>query len=312
MKWFLAENFKMDCPSIEFGEKALFLGSCFAQNMLERGKMVGMDFQSTDFGTLFHPLPIARILSESITEINEFRIVQNNGTFSSFDSSTKLNAATEEEMKVKLTSEKAKLKTNLSEAKYLFITFGSAMAYKLMDEEYVVSNCHKLPASQFRKDLSELDELNAIYQKLIHQIKTINSTIQIVFTVSPVRHSKEGLVENNRSKARLLLLCEELEKLDNVHYFPAYEMVIDQLRDHRFFAEDLVHPNEQAIDFVWTKFQDLFFKEATVKLAKEVKNKRMFFQHKTIQPTNHRNIQLRVEKEAELKLFLKENPQIIW
>jgi hypothetical protein len=312
MKWFLDEKFKIDCPSIEFGDKVLFLGSCFAQNMLVKGQSVGMNFQSTKFGTLFHPLPIARILSESILEINEFRILQNNGTFSSFDSSTKFNATTEEEMKVKLSNEKGKLKTNLSEAKYLFITFGSAMAYTLMGEEYVVSNCHKLPASQFRKELSDLEELKAIYQKLIHQIQSINPSIQIVCTVSPVRHSKEGLIENNRSKARLLILCEDLEKLENVHYFPAYEIVIDQLRDYRFFTSDLVHPNEQAIDYIWDQFQAIFFDDATLKLAKEVRNKRMFFQHKTTQATNKEYTQLSIQKENELKHFLHENPKIIW
>jgi len=130
--------------------------------------------------------------------------------------------------------------------------------------------------------------------------------------VSPVRHSKEGLTQNNRSKARLLLLCEELSKINQVSYFPAFEMVMDELRDYRFYTADKVHPTEEAVQYVWSKFQETYFKEETKQLALEVQKKRQFFNHRLLNEPTEKERLLFLEKEIELKNFLSQNSQIDW
>jgi len=168
----------------------------------------------------------------------------------------------------------------LKKASYLFVTFGSAWVYK--HEKYgVVANCHKIPAKHFSKRLLKEEEIVAAYTSLIKSIKGSNEEINIVFTVSPVRHVKDGLWENNLSKSVLHLSIKELtENFDNCSYFPAYEIVMDELRDYRFFKDDLVHPTDLAVNYVWEKFSMSYFSKETIALIGNIQKIKQAATHK--------------------------------
>ncbi len=310
MKWFLEETVEPHPKKIQHGNKVLFMGSCFSENIYDKGRKAGLSFLNSKFGTLFHPIPIARVLTQSIENITEERILERNGKFYSWDAYTKLNASSREDIINQLKTERENIHQILKKADFLFITFGSSKSYSLDGE--IVANCHKFRGNQFVSKLTPVAEILELYLKLIDRIRKINPNIEIVLTVSPVRHSKEGLITNNRSKARLLLLCEELAKSEKVSYFPAYEMVIDELRDYRFYGQDMVHPNNTAVDYVWGKFQNVFLSSETKELANEVSKRRLYFDHLPSSEESKTEKDLRKEKEQELRNFLKTHPQIVW
>jgi hypothetical protein len=311
MKWCLEEKYPKATKQIQYGDKVLFLGSCFSQNVYEKGKNLGFNFCSTAYGTLFHPLPIARILLDAINLNSDYRIHTWDNKYFSWDASTKMVSTDKMELENLLKKERLALHENLKKAKYLFLTFGTAKEYR-NNEDLVVANCHKVPAKEFQSKLTDLSELIELYESLIDDLVTFNPNLQVVLTVSPVRHSKDGLIQNNRSKARLLQLCEVLERKVNTNYFPSYELVVDQLRDYRFYTSDLVHPSEEAINYVWDHFQESFFLEETMKMVREFSKHRSFFGHKQLGSENDREIELRRRKESELDAFLKKYPEIIW
>lgn len=311
MKWFLEEAVQAHSKQILHGDEALFLGSCFSEHILQMGRKSGFHFSSTKFGTIFHPLPIARILAESISETEDTRILERDGRYYSWDAYSKFNANSKKELLTKIEEERKGLYYKLKQAKFLFLTFGTAKAYTNSDG-IVVANCHKMPAEKFREELTDLTTLIKVYTDLVDKIKGLNPELEIVLTVSPVRHAKEGLVVNNRSKARLLLMCEELAQIKGVSYFPAYEMVMDELRDYRFFTEDLVHPNNAAVKYVWKKFQEVYIADTALKIAKQVEKYRSYFEHIPLNEENENELKLRSRKTQELKDFLASNPKISW
>jgi hypothetical protein len=178
----------------------------------------------------------------------------------------------------------------MSSTQWLVLTLGSAWAYELSDGK-VVANCHKVPASQFRKRLLTHEEMLSGLDNLIHRLRHQHPGLKIIFTISPVRHLREGFIENNRSKAALISVVHHLvDKFDGLDYFPAYELVIDDLRDYRFFAEDMVHPNYLATQYVWEKFCDSMIDEPSREIMEEVNKLNAGMAHRPLQPdsTAHR------------------------
>ena len=311
MKWFLEDKVEPHSTKISHGEEVLFFGSCFSDNIVQKGQHFGLKFLNTKFGTIFHPLPLARIISKSISKSKETRVFEHRDRYYSWDASSKWNGNNPNDFKAEVEAEYAFIGNKLKTAKFIFITFGTAKEYALSDG-LVVANCHKMSADTFTSSLSELKSLIDGYKNLVNELHAHNPDLEIVLTVSPVRHSKDGLTTNNRSKARLLMLCEELSHLDKVNYFPAYEMIVDELRDYRFYTSDLVHPNAEGIRYVWKKFQESFLDVKTLELGEKVVKYRSFFSHRPInEPTdNERNI--RLKKQNELNDFLSQHPQIFW
>jgi hypothetical protein len=311
MQWFLNEAVKTHSKQLSHGDKALFIGSCFSEHIYQKGRNGGFNFLNTKFGTIFHPLPIARILLNTIEGKKEERLLERDNRFYSWDAYSKFNAETKAEMSTKLVEERFLLNESLNQAKFLFITLGTAKEY-VNQEGTVVANCHKLPPNNFTSQLTDLALLIDEYKILIRKLKYFNPEIEIVLTVSPVRHSKDGLITNNRSKARLLMLCEELSSMEGVSYFPAYEMVVDELRDYRFYAEDLVHPNAVAVNYVWEKFQETYMEKPALLVAKKVEKYRNYFNHIPLNSENDIELEARSRKKEDLDHFLKANPKIIW
>jgi hypothetical protein len=246
------------------------MGSCFSQNIGNKLKEAKFKTNNNGFGTIFNPISIAKNLNrlidnqlytlKDIYNYQDEKLVNfnNQNSFPIIDSTLFLEK--ENEM---LGNEINSFK----QTQTIILTFGTAWVYEWKEDKKIVANCHKIPNANFTKRLLRVEEIIETYSLLLNKLGDKN----IVFTVSPVRHSKDGLYENNLSKSTLHLAIYELTKqFKNCHYFPAYEIVIDELRDYRFYKEDMVHPTEQAIDYVWNKFSETYFEQSTSDLVEEI------------------------------------------
>jgi hypothetical protein len=276
---------------ISFGERIIFIGSCFSDEMSLLASQHGFQVASNPFGTLFHPMAIAQNLLDSLLENEEISVVRNEDVYFDFGCSGKVYGMSETELTQKVLVLRQNLKNELKNASHLFITFGTAFGYYLNETNQLVGNCHKQPGQNFTKKLTEIDQIISVWNQVISEIIKLNTEIQICFTVSPVRHSKDGVHENNLSKSTLMLALRKLQSDNSISYFPVYELVIDILRDYRFFKEDLVHPNNQAIQFVWEKFMETFLTTDTNVIAKKVNEIKLGMSHR-LQYSESKMVQL--------------------
>jgi len=236
----------------------IMLGSCFTDNVGEYLNKYLFDVTVNPFGVIYNPMSVKKGLEALLNreQYNEADLNFHNELWFSFDHYTKFADTDKQRALQKINSDFTPAKEKLKKAGFLVITFGTAYAYRYKETQEIVCNCHKIPASQFDRFMFSPKTIIREYQHVINELLEINPELQIIFTVSPIRHIKDGMVENQRSKATLLLSIKELTDLfsDNTHYFPSYEIMMDDLRDYRFYNSDLLHPNEQAIDYIWKKF----------------------------------------------------------
>ena len=258
-------------------------GSCFSENIGQLLKEHKFNISSNPGGILFNPVSMANNLSGILNAeaIAENTILERGGNYYSFLHHSSIHAASKEELINKLNQNQQQSLHHLKITDYLFITFGTAYYYYHKANQFAVANCHKQAAGTFEKKLLSVEEICATYTTLINSLKNLNPQLKIIFTVSPVKHLRDGLIENNLSKATLLLSVNQLTKnLNNCFYFPAFELVNDDLRDYRFYKEDMAHPNEQAIHYVWEKFSETFFSEHTKELNAKIHQLNLALKHK--------------------------------
>ena len=251
---------------LEYGAKILALGSCFAENISVRLKRAKFSIASNPFGVLFNPFSIANAI-ERLTDARTFAvcdITAGKESYFSFDAHSSLDGMTHTEAFGNLNKAVAQGAKSLADADWVILTFGTAWVYE--KEGKVVANCHKQPASQFERRRLSVEEIVERYSQLFEGVLHDK---KVILTVSPVRHIGDGLQENSVSKATLRLAVEELvTKYENAHYFPSYEILIDDLRDYRYYADDLAHPSKMAVDYVWERFcEGVFAEGARTKLG---------------------------------------------
>lgn len=244
-------------PSMRYTDKILLSGSCFAEEIGAQLQQHKFNVQVNPNGILFNPLSIAQSMqgyldNKVYTEQDLFR---HEDLWHSWDHHSRYSASSPSEVLAAINASQKAAHERLKEADWLIITLGSAHVYALKENNRVVANCHKVPDASFYKKLLSADEIIAALDNMMHRLFFINRKVNILFTVSPVRYIRDGVIENNLSKAILLQAVHHLvNKFDRLFYFPAYELVMDDLRDYRFYKEDMVHPNEQAIRYVWEHF----------------------------------------------------------
>lgn len=252
-------------PPLQADDGVMILGSCFAENIGHRLLRGGMAPHLNPLGIQYNPLSLQKVMAYLSGEI-EFQsteIFEHQGKFRHWDVHSKLcgNALNDTESKIKCAIENGR--QFLAQSNWLYVTLGSAHVWYRGGRP--VANCHKLPNSEFqRRRLSFEESVNALKQ-LIQKARRIKPDLHVLLTVSPVRYKRDGLIESQRSKSILLLTIERLcDELQGVHYFPAYELMIDDLRDYRFFERDLVHPSDVAVDYIWDKFQQCAVSSAAI------------------------------------------------
>ena len=276
-------------PTITHQNKMMLIGSCFTENIGDKLKKHKFQIFENPNGILFNPVSVSEAIinvienkiytEKDLFEFNEgFHSWQHHSRFSGTSADEALN-------KINTTTNEANL--FLKKADYILITLGSAWVYTLTEKALnttkgaVAANNHKAPNDWFEKRLLRVDQAILVLAIMLDKLGAFNPNIKIIFTISPVRHLREGHINNNRSKAVLIQAVHELiERLPKLQYFPAYELVIDDLRDYRFYAEDLVHPNYYATQYVWEKFIDTCMSKETKKIMEEIAAIQTAFQHK--------------------------------
>ena len=271
---------------IEFSytDNILFIGSCFAENMGEKFVRYGFSSLVNPFGILFNPISIANCLDRCLKNqpITDEELVFHHNLWHSYLHHGDFSR-TEKECCINDCNESI-VSTNsfLENTNVLIITLGTAFVYYTKNG-IPVANCHKIPNTEFAKKLCKVEEIVSCYKKLIDDVLKINPEIKILFTVSPVRHWKDGYRENQVSKSTLHLAIQELEEaFPFVYYFPSYEIVMDELRDYRFYAEDMLHLTKIAIDYIWEKFSDTYFSQETNAIISDMEKYRKMEEHRSI------------------------------
>lgn len=291
---------------IGFESDLLAMGSCFAENIGTKFSNNYFNISVNPFGVLFNPASISknlrRLISGNLFTDND--LFEHNGIWNSFAHSSLFSKVNKTETLEFINSEFLNAHRILKNTDYLILTFGTAWVYEIAEKHEIVSNCHKLSASNFNRRRLSVDEIVHDYQHLICELTAFNPKINIIFTVSPVRHFKDGAHENNLSKSTLLLAFDHLQnQFSTVDYFPAYEIQMDELRDYRFYADDMCHPSGIAVDYIWKKFTETYFKKETLFILKEIESYNQRKNHILLHPETNESIQFQ-NKTNELKLQL--------
>lgn len=272
---------------ITYQHKIMLMGSCFTEHIGNNLHELKFHTLQNPNGILFEPMSVCRSLVSYIQhkKYKEDDLFEYNELWQSWDHHSRFSSPEKQTALALINQSQQAAHDFIKQTDWLIITLGSSFVYKLKDEQRFVANCHKAPAQWFDKYLLPIDEQIASLDNTMHQLFHANPKLKIIFTISPVRHLRDGVVENNRSKARLLETVHHLvNKFDRLFYFPAYELVIDVLRDYRFYDIDLAHPNYAATQFVMEKFTDYAFREPTLELMKEIRQIVTAKNHKPFHP----------------------------
>ncbi|WP_226390198.1 GSCFA domain-containing protein [Penaeicola halotolerans] len=274
---------------VQHDQSLLSLGSCFASSMGDRLERNKFNILVNPFGTLFSPMAINRILRVvlGIEEFSEDKIIHREGVYLHYDMHSALSAAQKFDLLTKIKSKVKNLQDWLQTSQpILLLTLGTAFSYQLKDSQVSVANCHKQPSKLFDKVLLQPAQIASALSETFDELKARNPSLKIILTVSPVRHTKDSLPLNTVSKASLRLAAHELAEKhhDLVHYFPSYEIMMDDLRDYRFYKADLIHPNDQAENYIWEHFSQGFFSKETQSIVSKWQKIQQAIAHKPFNP----------------------------
>lgn len=261
---------KIDIPKFGFGishnDRCIFVGSCFAENIGNKLAETKIPTSVNTTGILYNPLSICKSIKNALSgkEYNDNDVFPSGGTWNCFDFHSRFSNPDKATCIENLNEATKTFANEIRRANVMFVTFGTAFVYEHADTMEVVCNCHKLPENRFNRRLLTVDEIVETWSDCIEKLMSANPKLRIVFTVSPIRHWRDGAHQNQISKSTLHLAINGLNaKFGNTSYFPAYEIVMDELRDYRFYATDMVHPSETAVQYIWERFDETFFNEQT-------------------------------------------------
>ena len=296
---------------IDYTSKVLLLGSCFSENIGDKFDYYKFQSVINPFGILFHPLAIENLISRAINKdyYTESELIFHNEQWFCFDAHSKLSSASKEELLNNLNDEIESTHQSVSACTHVIITLGTSWVYRQTSSDKIVANCHKLPQKQFLKEILSVEQITESLEAIIALIRSINPKVNFIFTVSPVRHLKDGFVENTRSKSHLLAAIHQVVNPRNQqYYFPSYEIVMDELRDYRFFNSDMIHPNELAIDYIWEKFKHVWISEHSKLTMEEVGTIQKGLKHKPFNPNSEAHQKFVTKLQSQIKDLCEKYP----
>ena len=292
----------------------MFLGSCFAENI--GSKFVEHKFQVdlNPFGVIYNPesiaLSIKRLMENNPVDENE--IFLHEGLYHSFSHHSSFSDTSKEACLQKINDRIALSAGNLMKTNRLFVTFGTAYSYRLAETGRVVANCHKLPANLFIRERFSIRQIVKRWEALLADLFVMNKELKLIFSVSPVRYWQNGVHENQLSKSTLLLAIEELRVRfpDEIVYFPAYELMLDELRDYRFYADDFFHLSDIAIQYIWERLVDTHMNEQTKQMIKEVSRIQKALKHNSFSPQNELHKQFISQTLLKIEQLTAKSPYL--
>jgi len=299
--------------SIDYNSKILLLGSCFSENIGDKLNYFKFQTNQNPFGILFHPKAIENLVTNAINKkkyLPEDLIFQNE-RWHCFDAHSSLSSADKNELLANLNSAITATNKKLKEATHVIITLGTSWVYRFIETDAIVANCHKIPQKKFLKKLLSVDEVTKSLKTTIALLKSVNKNIHILFTISPVRHLKDGFTENMQSKSHLITAIHSVINANNSSYFPSYEIMMDELRDYRFYAQDMMHPNKTAINYIWERFMETQISDSSKLTMQEIETIQKGISHRPFNKNSEqhqrflKNLEVKKEKINSLFSFIK-------
>lgn len=297
-------NITQNPNPIDYNSKIVSLGSCFAENMGDKFQYFKFESIVNPFGIIFNPVSIEKIINRVVNDVlfTEDDVFFHNERWHCFEVHSDLSHSNATELLANLNKILVVTKKQLQEATHIIITYGTSWVYRNIEKDTIVANCHKMPQKQFAKELLSVDTVKKSITNTIDLIQSLNSNCNFIFTVSPVRHLKDGFVENQRSKSHLITAFHSL--LSENHnlksgYFPSYEIMMDELRDYRFYAEDMLHPSQIAIDYIWERFKESTISETAYSTMDAVESIQKGLQHRPFNPhsESHKKFEANIQSK---------------
>jgi len=295
---------------IDYDSSILLLGSCFAENIGEKLDYFKFKSLQNPFGILFHPMAIENLVSRSVdeNEYSEEDVFFHNERWHCFDSHSDVSDASKEKLLQKLNQGLAKTYQQIHKSTHIIITLGTAWVYRKSKSDAIVANCHKVAQKEFSKELLSVAAIEKSLKNIIGMIRSLNEKTQVILTVSPVRHLKDGFVQNQRSKAHLITAIHETIGQGNALYFPSYEIMMDELRDYRFYESDMIHPNQLAIDYIWERSKTVWIAEESFSIMEKVAEVQKGLKHRPFNPDSEQHHKFTQSLDKKIMYLKKKYP----
>lgn len=277
-------------------------GSCFSDHLGQRMQQLKFNILTNPFGVIFNPIPLFRSLELSLTDadVEENHIIERHGYYHHLSFHSDVTETSKEGLIESIESKQKATKDQIGKSKHLILTLGTAFGFRYHQSGRFVANCHRLPSDAYEKGLISVEDINESFDNLYRHLP---EDINIILTVSPVRHLKDTLEGNSLSKSTLIMASHQLaRRYNNVFYFPSYEMLIDDLRDYRFYNQDMIHPTPQAVDYIFDHFSNAFFDQNTAELTQSIHQlqKSMAHRPRFLQSPEYYNFLNETLKKAEV------------
>lgn len=302
---------------IDYNSKVISFGSCFAENMADKFDYFKFQNETNPFGIIFNPVSIEKIIKRTVEEkwFTEKDVFFHNERWHSFEAHSDLSNSDRQELLETLNKAISETHKQLRTATHIIVTYGTSWIYRNIESDQIVANCHKVPQKQFSKELLSVDTIQKSIQNTINLIHTLNPDINFIFTISPVRHIKDGFAENQLSKSHLFAALHQVLKTHNsqlitANYFPSYEIMMDELRDYRFYGEDMLHPNQVAIDYIWHKFSENYIAENAISIMNEIDEIQKSLRHRSFNPESEQHQQFLAKLQQKINVLGEKLPHI--
>jgi len=307
---------EIKCPEvsrqIDHRSGLVLLGSCFSEHMEDKFQYYKFRTYANPFGILFHPRAIEKAVQHCVTQKYYCAkdLIKHHDTWLSLDHHSQFDQRDHQQVLNDINKQIEFGYQALKNASHVIITLGTSWIYKWKQNDRIVGNCHKIPQKFFSKNLLASKEIITSLKQVISNVQKINKNASFIFTVSPVRHLKDGFTENTLSKSLLHQAIHELTDHKTVSYFPAYEIMMDDLRDYRFYKNDLVHPNDMAVDYIWELFKNSWISKDSRELMDEVEDIQKSRAHKAFDPESEAHKIFLEKLELKIRALQSKHPQI--
>ena len=297
---------------ITYGSKIMAFGSCFAENISEKFQYFKFQIITNPFGIIFNPISIEKLINRVVNKIEftEKDIFFHNDLWHCYEVHSELSNPNKEEFLSILNDLFSSTNQQLNSLTHLTITYGTSWVYRNIESNEIVANCHKVTQKQFTKELLSIETIEKSIQNTIELIQKVNPTCQFIFTISPVRHIKDGFVENTVSKSHLISALHSTGNLQPLTYFASYEIMMDELRDYRFYASDMLHPNQVAIDYIWERFSENYISDESQKIMEEVESIQKSLSHRPFNPNSESHQKFLANLNKKINILTSNYPQI--
>ena len=299
---------------IDYNSKVMLLGSCFAENIGEKFQYFKFQATTNPFGIIFNAVSLEKLIRRAVENrtFTENDIFFHNDLWHCFEVHSELSNPDKDAFLESLNDLIRLTNQQLNDSTHIIITLGTSWVYRNIESNEIVANCHKVPQKQFTKELLSINQTEESLQSIISLIHSVNPNCNFIFTVSPVRHIKDGFVENTLSKAHLVAAIRKTitNNPSLITYFPAYEIMMDELRDYRFYAEDMLHPNQTAIDYIWIQFFENYISESEFGLMNEICSIQKGLKHRPFNPNTESHQKFLNQLDLKIQTIQNQHPFI--